>query len=515
MTDRPPRVLFAASEVVGFAKTGGLADVAGSLPRALVKRGVEIAVVLPLYHAVRVGPHKLTPTDISCTIPLGHRSVHCRLIRTMLPDSDVPVYLVEQPELFERDDPDQGRGIYQFTGADGRKHDYADNVDRYIVFCRTIMETLPKLGGKFDVLHCNDWQTGLIPCYLRELYGRQSHANARSYAGLNTLMTIHNIAYQGQFPAAVMARTGLHQRLFNHQQLEFYGHLNFLKSGCVFADRLNTVSPRYAEEIQTKAFGCGLEGVLHERHAVLSGIVNGVDYGVWNPATDPNLAANYDVDSVFEKKPANKAAVQAEYGLPPRPEVPFLGMVARLVDQKGISLVMQSARDLFAEELQIVILGEGDPAVHKELAALRDEYPRKLGLRVGFDEGLAHRIEAGVDAFLMPSQFEPSGLNQLYSLRYGSVPIVRAVGGLYDTITDCTQQTLADKTATGFRFGPYTPHAFEHAVRRALKCYRDHPNTWGQLVRTGMRQDWSWDRSAAEYERLYERFRGKTKPGHV
>jgi starch synthase len=514
MTDRPPRVLFAASEVVGFAKTGGLADVAGSLPRALAKRGIEIAVVLPLYHAVRVGGHNLQPTDISFTISLGHRSVHGRLVRTALPDSDVPVYLVEQPEFFERDEPSQGRGIYQFTGPDGRKHDYADNADRFLLFSRAIMETLPKLGGKFDVLHCNDWQTGLIPCYLREMYGRQSHANARSYSGLHTLMTIHNIAYQGQFPAAVMARTGLNQRLFNHRQLEFYGHLNFLKSGCVFADRLNTVSPRYAEEIQTKAFGCGLEGVLHERHAVLSGIVNGVDYDVWDPATDQSLTANYDVNSVFDKKPANKTAVQAEFGLPQRPDVPLFGMIARLVDQKGVSLVLQSARGLFAEDIQIVVLGEGDPAVHTQLAALRDEFPPKLGLRIGFDEALAHRIEAGADAFLMPSQFEPSGLNQLYSLRYGAVPIVRAVGGLYDTITDCTPHTLADQTATGFRFGPYTSHAFEHAVQQALKCYRDRPEAWRQIMQTGMRQDWSWDRSAAEYERLYERVRGKSNTGH-
>jgi starch synthase len=514
MTDRPPRVLFAASEVVEFAKTGGLADVAGSLPRALAKRGIEIAVFLPLYHAVRIGPHKLTPTDISFTIPVGHKSLHGRLMRTSLPDSDVPVYLVEQPELFERDDSSQGRGIYQFTGPDGRKHDYADNADRFIFFSRAIMEALPELGGRFDVLHGNDWQTGLIPCYLRELYGRQSHANARSYAGLHTLMTIHNIAYQGQFPAAVMARTGLNQRLFNHRQLEFYAHLNFLKAGCVFAERLNTVSPRYAEEIQTKAFGCGLEGLLHERRATLTGIVNGVDYSVWDPANDPNLAANYDVDLVFDKKPANKAAVQAEYGLPQRPDVPLFGIVARLVEQKGVSLLVQSARELFAEDVQVVVLGEGDPAVHDQLTAIRNQFPQKLGLRIGFDEGLAHRIEAGTDAFLMPSHYEPSGLNQLYSLRYGSVPVVRAVGGLFDTITDCTPQSLANHTATGFRFGPYTPHAFQHAVHRAIKVYRDKPEVWQQLVQTGMRQDWSWDRSAAEYERLYERVRGNTKSGH-
>jgi starch synthase len=509
MTDRPPRVLFAASEVVGFAKTGGLADVAGSLPRALAKRGLDVAVAMPLYHAVRTGPHKLTPTDIRFSVPIAGRTVAGRLWRTTLPDSDVPVYLVEQAELFERDDPHQGRGLYQFTGPDGRKQDYPDNADRFIVFSRAIMDALPQLGVHYDILHCNDWQTGLIPCYLREMYGRQSHVNARAYAGLHSLLTIHNIAYQGQFPATIMPHTGLHQRLFNHRHLEFYGQLNFLKGGCVFADRISTVSPRYAEEIQTKAFGGGLEGVLTERRNVLSGIVNGVDYAVWDPASDVHLAATYDVDTVFDRKPANKAALQAEYGLPQRPEVPLFGMVARLVEQKGVSLLVQSAHELLSDDIQIAILGEGEPNVHKQLTAIRDHFPQKLGLQIGFDEGLAHHVEGGADAFLMPSQFEPSGLNQLYSLRYGTVPIVRAVGGLYDTITDCTPETLAAGTATGFRFGPYTPTAFQQAVHRALAGYRDQPEVWRQLVRTGMRQDWSWDRSAAEYERLYERMRGQ------
>jgi starch synthase len=339
--------------------------------------------------------------------------------------------------------------------------------------------------------------------------GRQSHVNSRAYAGLHTLMTIHNIAYQGQFPASVMPHTGLAQRLFNHRQLEFFGHLNFLKGGCVFADRISTVSPRYAEEIQTMVFGCGLEGVLTERRNVLSGIVNGVDYTVWDPATDTHLATTYDVDTVFDRKPVNKQALQAEYGLPQRPDVPLFGMIARLVEQKGVSLVVQSAHELLSHDIQIVILGEGEPSVHKQLNAVRDHFPQKLGLRIGFDEGLAHRVEGGADAFLMPSQFEPSGLNQLYSLRYGTVPIVRAVGGLYDTITDCTPETLAADTATGFRFGPYTPPAFQQAVHRALACYVRRPEVWRQLVRAGMRKDWSWDRSAAEYERLYERMMGR------
>ncbi len=502
--DRPLRILFAASEVVGFAKTGGLADVAGSLPRALARRGHEVSVVLPLYRCVRTGPHRLAPTGVAFTVPFGQHSLCGRLWRSTLPESDVPVYLVEQPELFERDDPDQGRGLYQYVTPDGRKHDYPDNAQRFIVFSRAVLEALPQLDAPFDILHGNDWQTGLMPCYLRELYGRRSQLHARAYAGLRTLMTVHNIAYQGQFPAETMALTGLHPRLFNYRQLEFYGRLSFLKAGCVFADALSTVSPRYAEEIQTMIFGYGLEGVLTERRAALTGIVNGVDYAVWDPAADPHLPARYDADTVFERKPANKLALQAEYGLPQRPEVPLLGLVARLVEQKGVTLLVQSARELLSHDVQIVVLGEGDPHLQRQLAHVRDHYPQKLGLRLGFDEGLAHRVEGGADIFLMPSQFEPSGLNQLYSLRYGTVPVVRAVGGLADTITDCTGETLAAGTATGFRFGPFTAPAFQQAVHRALACYLYQKDAWRQVVRTGMRQDWSWDRSAAEYERLYE-----------
>src|SRR5262245_60414397 len=376
MTTGPPRVLFAASEVVGFAKTGGLADVAGSLPLALANRGLTTAVVLPLYYAVRAGSHRLTPTDITFSVPLAGRTINGRLVRTTLPDSDVPVYLVEQPDLFERDDPHQGRGLYQYSTPDGRKHDYADNADRFIVFCRVILEALPRLDTRFDVLHCNDWQTGLVPCYLREMYGRQSHTNARAYAGLHTLMTVHNIAYQGAFPAAVMAHTGLHQRLFNHRQLEFYGQLNFLKAGCVFADRISTVSPRYAEEIQTMVFGYCLEGVLAERKDVLTGIVNGVDYRDWDPSADRHLASPYDVDTVFDNKPLCKAALQAEYGLPVRPDVPLFGLVARLVEQKGVSLVIQSLHVLFSHDILLVALGEGDPHYHHQLTHIRDHYPQ-------------------------------------------------------------------------------------------------------------------------------------------
>jgi starch synthase len=502
---RPFRIVMAASEVVGFAKTGGLADVVGALPRALANRGHSVEVALPLYRAVRNGPHSITPTGIDFTIPVGHRSYRGQLWRTMLPNSAVPAYLVEQPELFERDDVAQGRGLYQYTTPDGRKCDYADNADRYVFFCRAIMEAVPRLDPRPEILHCNDWQTALLPVCLRELYSRQSHVHAASYAGLKSLLTIHNIAYQGNFPAGAMAVTGLPQRLFNHRQLEFYGHLNFLKAGCVFADALNTVSPRYADEIQTMAFGCGLEGVLAERRGVLSGIVNGVDYGEWDPSIDRHIAVQFSSATVFENKPRCKEALQREFGLPQRSDVPLLGMVARLVEQKGVSLLLQAAPELLSQDLQLVVLGEGEPALHRQLREVQSRYSEIFGLRLAYDEALAHRIEAGADMFLMPSRYEPSGLNQLYSLRYGTVPIVRTVGGLVDTITDYTPETLAAGTATGFRFGPYIAPAFLQAVHRAVHCWRHEPKNWRQIVQTGMRQDWSWNRSAGEYERVYER----------
>jgi starch synthase len=502
---RPVRILFASSEVVGFAKTGGLADVAASLPRALAARGHDVALILPLYAAVRRGPHSIVPTGIEVTVSIGNRAYIGRLQRTTLAHSSVPVYLVEQGELFERDDPDHGRGLYQFTGPDGRKHDYGDNAERFIFFSRAVMEALPHLQPHAEILHCNDWQTALIPAYLRELYTRQSHWQAAAYAGLKSLLTIHNIAYQGNFPPATMALTGLPQRLFNHRHLEFYGQLSFLKGGCVFADALNTVSPRYAEEIQTMLFGCGLEGVLAERRGVLSGIVNGVDYNEWNPAIDPHIAKRYTADTVSVGKSACKQALQREMGLPERADVPLMGMVARLVEQKGIGLLIQSAGEILSQELQLVLLGEGDPILQRQLHEIESRYRDKVGLRLGYDEGLAHRIEAGSDMFLMPSRYEPSGLNQLYSLRYGTVPIVRSVGGLADTITDCTPETIANGTATGFRFGPYTPVAFQQAVHRAVTCWQTEPDVWQRLMQIGMGEDWSWNRSAGEYEQVYSR----------
>jgi starch synthase len=497
------RVVLAASEVVGFAKTGGLADVAGSLPRALARRGNTVAVVMPFYAAVRRAGVPVEKTGLVVPVPMGDRVLACRLFRSRLPGSDVPVYLVEHQPFFERDDPAEGRGLYQQLMPGGYRADYPDNAERYIFFCRAVLETLPHLGFTPDVVHTNDWQTGLVPVYLSELYRTRP-----GYQHTRSVFTIHNIAYQGTFGREVLKLAGLPGWLFNHTQLEHYGLLNFLKAGIVFADAVNTVSPTYAREIHTPEYGCGLEGLLAQVRSKLSGIVNGVDYDQWDPANDRHIAANYTAADVFEKKPLCKADLQRRFRLPERPDAPVLGVVARLVSQKGIDLILSAAPGLLDLGCQVVVLGEGDPEFHDELRGFRDRHPDQVGLHLGFSEGLAHVIEAGADLFLMPSRYEPCGLNQIYSLRYGTPPVVRATGGLADTVVNATEENLAAGTATGFSFHDYTASALYGTVRWALGLLRDRPADFRQIVRTAMAQDWSWDRSAAEYEALYRQVIG-------
>lgn len=502
MQGRPLRVLLAASEAVGFAKTGGLADVAGSLPIALARRNVDVRVVLPLYRAARE-TGLCQPTDIHLNVQVGPRNYEGRVWWAKLPHSEVPVYLIEQQHFFDRDDKSAGHGLYQYSD-NGSKRDYPDNGERYIFFCRALLDMLGGLDFWPDLIHANDWQTGLVPAYLREHYGHHSPGHAR----IRTLYTIHNMAYQGMFPPLMMAMTGLDHRLFTFDRLEFHGNVCFMKAGITYADFISTVSPRYAEEIQTSAFGCGLESTLQARRHRLTGIVNGVDYAAWDPANDPHLPVRYDPTSVFTNKPICKAALQRRFHLPEWRTTPLLGIVARLADQKGIELLLKCGEEILRRDTQLVLLGDGDPHYQHWLQRLRDQYPDRVGVYFGFSEDLAHLIEAGSDIFLMPSKYEPSGLNQLYSLRYGTVPVVRAVGGLSDSIGDCNDDTLRAGVATGFKFGPYTGSAFLGAVERALHCYRHRPDIWSRLVLTGMNQDWSWDRSAGEYVRLYRQIIG-------
>jgi starch synthase len=359
-----------------------------------------------------------------------------------------------------------------------------------------------------DIVHVNDWQTGLVPVYLREEYARYPNPALQArYNRVRTLCTVHNIAYQGTFWAGTMTAAGLDWRLYTPGKLEFYGHISFLKAGLVHADAINAVSPTYAREIQTPYYGCGLQGVLSERRDRLFGIVNGVDYGVWDPTADPHLAGRYSADDLAGKA-ACKAALQKQCGLPDEPRAPLLGVVARLVEQKGIDLIGKAGPGYLQRGCQLVVLGDGDPDCHAMLERLRDQFPERVRLHFGFHEGLAHQIEAGADLFLMPSLYEPSGLNQLYSMRYGTPPIVRATGGLADTVVDASPANLENGTATGFSFQAYTPDAFLDTVQRALALYHGPSEPWTRLVRTAMRQDWSWDRSAREYEALYERIVG-------
>ena len=498
------KCLYAASEVTGFAKTGGLAEVAGSLPQALVERGLECAVVMPLYRACRAGRQALRPTDHVFRVPVGERVVEGRLWQSTLPDSTVPVYLIEQPEFFERDDASLGRGIYQFTGATGQKTDYPDNSFRYGFFARAILEAMRLLDWWPDILHLNDWQTGLAAVYLRELYQPNARRELRGkYEQIRTVFTIHNLAYQGVFGHLDLPTLGLPWRLYNYEKLEFYGKLNFLKAGIVHADLITTVSPTYAREIQTSLLGCGLHGVLMERSHKLHGIVNGIDERVWNPAVDSLLPAKYKPSTVGDGKARCKEALQRQFELDVNPRTPLLGMVSRLALQKGFDLLEKIAPELLRDGVQLAILGDGDKAYRDMLIKLQQAFPRQVGIHLEQSEQHAHLIEAGADAFLMPSQYEPCGLNQLYSLKYGTVPVVRATGGLTDTVVDATPENLARGKATGFMFVPYSPAAFGEAVRRCLQMYREEPEQWRQLQQAGMKQDWSWHRSAAEYERLY------------
>lgn len=495
------RIVLASSEAVPFAKTGGLADVASALAKALAELGHEVRLVLP-YYVARCEwdarpKYPVRPVPDAIDVRIGERSVSGRFLTTTLPGTDVPVWLVDQPAYFAR------VPLYQERGAD-----FADNCERFVFFSRAVLEAARRFEG-VDVLHLNDWQTGLVPALL-EIEGRDDPA-LRSAA---SVFTIHNLAYQGVFWHHDMPLTGLGWEHFTWREMESYGRLNLMKTGLVFANRLTTVSPTYAKEIRTKEFGCGLEGVLEERSARLAGILNGVDTDEWDPATDRALPKTYDARSWEQGKSICKQALQTELGLPVRSDVPLFGMISRMADQKGFDLIAQAAADILAHDVQLCFLGTGERRYEDLLRSLAERHPDRIAATIGFDEGLAHRIEAGCDAYLMPSRYEPCGLNQLYSLIYGTVPVVRAVGGLADSVVDVDEAHLAAGTANGFSFREATGAALAHAVGRAAAAYRDR-GTWRQLVATGMAQDWSWTRSARRYVEIYESALGdvRGRPG--
>jgi starch synthase len=476
-------ILFASSEAHPLIKTGGLADVSGSLPRAVKNSKQEIRLILPAYRAAVTSAG---PLNSVAELSLPGASAPVRILQGRLPHSRVRMYLVDSPEHFDRPGGPYGTP----EGAD-----WPDNAARFALFARAVCEIAMDRAGldwKPDLVHCNDWQTGLVPALLSLQAQRPA-----------TLFTIHNLAYQGLFSPQQFQALQLPLDWWSMHKVEFHGHMSFLKGGLVFADWLSTVSPTYAREIRTTAFGCGLEGLLEHRSDRLSGILNGVDYRDWNPGRDRLIPHTYTARTL-RLKLENKIALQKVYKLPARPEVPLFGHVGRLVEQKGLQLILKLVPDLLQRPMQLVFLGTGQPELETALQEARSRHPTKIGVRIGYDEALAHLIEAGSDVFLMPSLFEPCGLNQLYSLRYGTPPLVRRTGGLADSVIDADGPNLYQQTATGFVFDDAEPSQLLRAIDRALNLYAQQ-RVWKDLVQTGMRQDYSWERSAEAYLALYDR----------
>ncbi len=492
------KILIASSEVAPFAKTGGLADVVGALPRQLQQLGHEIAVFMPAWSCIHQHGEFFERTNIHFKIPLGVNLCDGTMLKGHLPDSNVVVYAIEQKDFYHRAE------LYGENGTD-----YPDNCERFVFFCRSVLEAIRILDWQPDLIHANDWQTGMLPALLKtELAGTLPYEN------IATLLTIHNLAYQGNFWHWDMLLTGLNWKYFNWKQMEFFGQLNLLKTGIVFADAINTVSPTYAAEIQTAEHGCGLEGVLRSRSNVLSGILNGIDNSDWNPATDSHLAVNFDRDSWHQGKAACKAALQQQRGLAQDGNLPLIGIIGRLAVQKGWSLILPVMESwLGRSNAQWIVLGTGQPEYHEALEYLANRFPDSLSLELGFSDELAHRIESAADIFLMPSRYEPCGLNQQYSLAYGTIPVVRATGGLADTVVDTRAETIRNGTANGFSFPDFSVEQLDATLQRAVETYRDHSDIWSQLVNNAMRQDWTWTASARKYERLYEQtIAGKLAP---
>jgi starch synthase len=479
MDCRLMRVLFATSEAFPLIKTGGLADVSGSLPRALLALGHDLRLVLPAYRAVLDQLPRSTLKTIA-SVAVGAYSAS--VLETRMPRTRLKVWLVHCPALFDRPgDP--------YHDALGRP--WPDNDQRFLLFSRVVaLLALDRcaLDWRPDILHGNDWQTGIALALLSLEAQRPG-----------TVFTIHNLAYQGLFPYESFAASGLPPQLWHYSALEFHGQWSFIKGGLAFADRINTVSPTYAREIQTETFGAGLATLLQHRRSALSGILNGIDTDAWNPGTDAHLVQRYNRRTLTAKT-RNKLALQEQLGLTQDAGVPLMGFVGRLVEQKGVDWLLDVLPQVLAQNVQLALLGSGAPQYEAALQALAVRFPGAVSINVGYSEALAHRIEAGVDLFLMPSRFEPCGLNQMYSLRYGTLPVVHRVGGLADTVVDPADD---EATANGFVFSDPSPGALAGALARALQSYRDEA-AWRRLQLRGMGLDFSWRGSAAAYQRLYE-----------
>ena len=482
---KPPlQVLMVFSEVTPFAKTGGLADVGGALPSALSELGCKVHLVMPFYNRFLEELNGENPLVENLPVALGSEVIGADVYRGKL-NPDIDIYFVRRDEFFDRS--------YLYGTAKG---DYFDNFHRFTYFCKAALALCPEVQIQPDLVHCHDWQCGLIPAYLKFLYGNDDY-----WANTASMFTIHNLAYQGQFRAELYPVTGLPDHFLGIGGMEFWGGINFMKAAIVCADVITTVSPRYSEEIQTEEYGHGLDKVLQTHRRKLHGIINGADYQTWNPENDPYIAANYSRVNLDGKRIC-KLDLLREAKLPERlMNRPLLGLISRLANQKGLDLLVEVMGRLVAEDLGLVILGLGEERYHTPLTELAKRYPTKVAVRLEFDERLAHKIEAGADIFLMPSRYEPCGLNQMYSLRYGTVPVVRATGGLYDTISPFEPKR---GKGVGFRFTDYEPSAFWDAIKTAVDLFYK-TKTWQQLMRNGMAEDFSWQSSARQYLKLYKR----------
>lgn len=485
LKEKPLKILIAASEAVPFAKTGGLADVAGALPIALKKLGHDVRIVIPRYSCIDIEKFGIKNSEKQIRVNIALFDHFGVIMESVLPGTDIPAYFIENTEFFHRE------GLY------GTEQDeYWDNAERFIFFSRAVVEMLRVIDFRPDVIHCSDWHTGLIPVYLRTTYAWDKNA----YGTMATVYSIHNMAYQGVFDRGKLSHAGLPDSLFNVNEMEFYGGVSFMKGGIVFSDIINTVSQRYKEETKTPEFGCGLDGLLASRGDDYYGVLNGIDYSIWNPATDALLPANYTPDDLTGKTEVKKAMLE-EFGLKYIENVPVIGLVSRLDGQKGLDFIASIIEDMMRMNLQFVVLGTGEERYHEMLSHFKGRYPEKLGLMLKFDNRLAHMIYAGCDMFVMPSHFEPCGLGQLISLKYGTVPLVRETGGLADTVR---QYNFKTKQGNGFVFGGFNPYDLLHAIVIAADTYKNK-TVWNRIMMNGMKMDFSWQQAAAEYTAIYRR----------